>query len=276
MPAARALLALLVALGYGLVGWSLAVAPVTPWVLLGAALAVLVVVNLGVGFLNLGVFVDVLSRGPRDRRAVALTFDDGPHPVHTREVLRVLREHRAKATFFVIGHKVDRHPEVVEEILADGHEVGLHSHAHDHYLNLRHEPKIVEDIERNQAALERLAGRKPTLFRPPVGLTSPRITVAVRKLGLRVVGWSARAFDGAGRPEPEVVLSRLTPDLKPGAIVLLHDAAERTDERPTSLDALPGLLRTLEERGLEPVTVSELAGEHPSFLAAAPRSNAAS
>lgn len=276
MPPARALLLLLVVLGYGLVGYSLLVAPLSPWLLLGVALAVLVVVNLGVGFLNLGVFVDVISRGEVDRPAVALTFDDGPHPEHTREVLRILREKRAKATFFVIGHKAERHPDVIAEILADGHEIGLHSHGHDHYLNLRHEPKIIADLERNQAALARLAGDKPVLFRPPVGLTSPRITVAVKRLGLRVVGWSARAFDGASRPDPEVVLARLSPDLRPGAIVLLHDAAERTNERPTSLDALPGLLRTLQERGLEPVTVSELAREHPAFLAGARRSNAAS
>lgn len=261
MPTARALLSLLVAGGYGLALTSVFFRPLPIWLLLSAGLAILIVVNLGVGFLNLGVFVDVVSRGAADRRAVALTFDDGPHPVHTREVLRLLKEARAKATFFVIGRKVEAFPEVVSEIVAAGHELGLHSHAHDHYLNLRHEPKIVADIEQNRSAIERLCGVRPTLFRPPVGLTSPRIAVAVKRLGLRVVGWTARAFDGAGRPEPEVVLSRLSPDLVPGSIVLLHDAAERTDARPTSLDALPGLLRILAERDLETVTVSELVGE---------------
>jgi peptidoglycan/xylan/chitin deacetylase (PgdA/CDA1 family) len=261
VPPARALLTVLVASGYGLALTSFFVSPIPVWALLSSALAILVLVNLGVGFLNLGLFVDVLSRGAPERRAVALTFDDGPHPVHTREVLRMLKAARAKATFFVIGRKVEAFPEIVAEIAADGHEIALHSHTHDRYLNLRHEPKIVADLERNQAAVERLCGRRPTLFRPPVGLTSPRIAVAVKRLGLRVVGWTARAFDGAGRPEPDVVLARLRPDLRPGAIVLLHDAAERTDERPTSLDALPGLLRALEEQRLETVTVSDLVAE---------------
>ncbi len=256
----RALLAVLVVLAYALVIGSLLVAPAPPWLLLGLSLAILIVVNLGVGFLNLEVFVDVVSRGPSDRPRVALTFDDGPHPEHTREVLRALATEGVKATFFLVGHKVEKHPEVVTEIVQAGHEIGLHSYEHDYLLNLRHEPKIVRDIEHNQAVIEKLVGERPMIFRPPVGLTSPRIRVAVKKLGLRVVGWSARAFDGAGRPDPDVVLSRIVPGLEPGAIVLLHDAAERTDERPTSLDALPGLLRAMKDRNLQGVTVSDLVG----------------
>ena len=261
VPPARLVVGLLVATGYALAITSLFFSPIAPWVLLSLALSIAIVVNLGVGFLNLGVFVDVVSRGSSDRRVVALTFDDGPHPEHTRAVLRDLAAARAKATFFLVGRKVDQHPDVVREIIEQGHEIGLHSHAHDHYLNLRHESRITADIERNQASIEKLCGKRPMLFRPPVGLTSPRIAVAVKRLGVRVIGWTARAFDGAGRPEARVVLSRIERDLGPGAIVLLHDAAERTDERPTSLDALPGLLRLLAERGLETVTVSDLIGE---------------
>jgi peptidoglycan/xylan/chitin deacetylase (PgdA/CDA1 family) len=251
----------LVACAYALVVASfLGVAEPPVWSLLALALAIAVVVNTGVGFLNLALFVDVLSHGPADRPAVALTFDDGPHPEHTREVLRELAKTGAKATFFLVGRKVDAHPDVVEEIVKAGHEVGLHSYAHDHFLNLRHEPTIVDDLERNQAAIAKLTGRRPMIFRPPVGLTSPRIRVAVKKLGLTVVGWSARAFDGAGRPDPKLVLSRIVPGLEPGAIVLLHDAAERTDARPTSLDALPGLLEEMKARDLRSVTISELVG----------------
>ena len=90
MSWSRALLGLLVAAGYALALTSIFVAPIAPWVLLVHALFIAIVVNLGVGFLNLGVFVDVVSRGPAGRPAVALTFDDGPHPVHTRSVLRAL------------------------------------------------------------------------------------------------------------------------------------------------------------------------------------------
>jgi peptidoglycan-N-acetylglucosamine deacetylase len=268
MPPMRLLLAVLVVTAYALALGSVLVTPAPPWLLLGVALAILIVVNLGVGFLNLELFVDVVSRGPSDRRRVALTFDDGPHPTHTREVLRALAAEGTKATFFLVGHKVEKHPDVVAEIVRAGHEVGLHSYAHDYLLTLRHEQKIVRDIEHNQTVIAKLVGERPMIFRPPVGLTSPRIRVAVKKLGLRVVGWSARAFDGAGRPDPDVVLSRIVPRLEPGAIVLLHDAAERTDERPTSLDALPGVLRAMKERNLQGVTVSDLVG--PAELGAVP------
>jgi peptidoglycan/xylan/chitin deacetylase (PgdA/CDA1 family) len=262
LSTARWLLASLVAGAYTTLAYSLLVEPAPLFVTLGLFTGIVVVVHLGVGLLNLGVFVDVLSRAPRGRRAVALTFDDGPHPTHTRAVLQALDQAGAKATFFVVGRKVEENADVLREIVHAGHEVGLHSYEHDWYLTLRYEPHIVDDLKKNQDVVERVTGRRPTIFRPPVGLTSPRIRVAVKRLGLTVVGWSARAFDGAGRPDPARILSRILPDLDDGAIVLLHDAAERGDARPTSLEALPALLEELRARGLAAVTVSELLGAH--------------
>lgn len=251
---------IVVGITYGVIAASLLAHAPPLWFLVALLTTLAVCVNLGIFFLNLGVFVDVVSEREPGQRAVALTFDDGPHPVHTRRVLDALDAAGAKATFFVIGAKASEHPDVVAEIVRRGHEVGLHSHVHDHLLFMRHESKIVRDLVRTQDAIERAAGVRPKLFRPPVGFTSPRTRVAVKELGLVVVGWSARAFDGAGRPSAEQVVARIEPELRDGAIVLLHDSAERGDTPPTSIDALAELLQLLRQRGLNSVTVSALMG----------------
>lgn len=260
MSFARFTLGVLIAVAYGVLGAVLLDHAPPIWFVAALLVTLSVVVHAGIFFLNLAVFLDVVSHGEPGARAVSLTFDDGPHPVHTGRVLDALDEAGAKGTFFVIGAKAEAYPDVIADIVRRGHEVGLHSYAHDHLLFLRNEAKIVEDLRRTQDAIEQAAGVRPKLFRPPVGFSSPRTRVAVRDLGLCVVGWSARAFDGAGRPTPAQVVSRIEPTLRDGAIVLLHDAPERGDDAPTSLAALPELIRLLRARGLEAVTVSSLIG----------------
>jgi len=269
VPPARLLLILLVAGAYGvLLATFVSAAPPT-WFIIAHLVALAATIHLGIFCLGLGVFVDVFARGDRGSRSVALTFDDGPHPLHTMRVLELLEAAGAKATFFVIGAKVDAHPEVVAEIVRRGHEVGLHSYTHDRLLFMRHESKIVADLVRTQDAVERAAGVRPKLFRPPVGFSSPRTRVAVRQLGLTVTGWSARAFDGAGRPSVAVIVARIAPSLEDGAVVLLHDAPERGDVAPTSIEAIPELLAHLKQRGLSAVTVSALiAGARESVVVA--------
>jgi len=214
--------------------------------------------GLGVAWLGGGAFVDVAVRARGARRAIALTFDDGPHPEHTPRVLDALDARGARATFFVVGDKARARPEVVRAIASAGHALGLHSWAHDRLFAARSTARLVADLVANRAAVEDAIGAPVTLVRPPVGLTSPSVASAVRALGLRVVGWSARAYDGLGSPSPETILRRLAPDLSPGAIVLLHDACERTDDVPPALAALPGLLAELARRELTAVTVPAL------------------
>ncbi len=210
----------------------------------------------GVFVLRLRVFVDAIVRGPRGARGVALTFDDGPHPQWTPRVLGVLSERRATATFFLVGSKVERHPEVVRAILDAGHLVGLHSYAHDRLFSLRGERRVREDLERGIAALERVTGRRPVLFRPPIGHTNPTIARAADALGLLVVGWTIGGRDGVACARPENVVARVRRALRNGAIVLLHDAPERGDREPAAVRALPAILDALAVRQLEAVPVS--------------------
>jgi peptidoglycan/xylan/chitin deacetylase (PgdA/CDA1 family) len=200
----------------------------------------------------------IVSRGPAGRARVALTFDDGPHPVTTRRVLAALAPTRHRATFFVLGEKVRRHPAVVRAIHAGGHTIGVHGDRHDRLHSFRMPWRVRDEILRAEDAVEAATGVRPKFFRPPLGHTSLTTGPGARRAGVTLVGWSSRAYDGMARQSPEAVLERVSRTLTDGAIVLLHDAAEHDDFEPAAVRALPRLLALLDERGLTSVGLDEL------------------
>jgi len=214
--------------------------------------------TLGVLAPGLSVFGQVLGRGKPGLRRVALTFDDGPDPDTTPRVLSALAEHGARATFFALGEKVARHPKLVRDVVGAGHELGLHGHVHDRLYALRSVAHLRADIARGLHALEAASGSRPRLFRPPVGFVSHTVALAAEAEGLSLVGFTRRARDGRSRAEPAKVLARALAGLEDGAVLLLHDAAERGGHRPASLDVLGALLSAVADARLETVTVSEL------------------
>lgn len=255
MPVARITLYVATIAALSLVLRGLVLRPVSLPFALVALTAYVALVLCGVFFLRLGMFVDVVWRGPQKSRGVALTFDDGPSPEHTPRVLDMLDKAKVKATFFVIGRKAEAHPGVVRDILARGHGVGLHSYGHDRLFSLRSLAYVRADLRRGIRALEGITGERPSLFRPPIGHTNPRIAKAALELDLVVVGWSVRALDGLARSRADRVAERVTSRLDHGAIVLLHDAAERDDHEPASLAALPRILAEMRRKKLKGVRV---------------------
>lgn len=255
MPAARVALYVATIGALALVARSVLLRPIPLPVALAAFTAYTALILCGVFFLRLGMFVDVIWRGPKKSRGVALTFDDGPSPEHTPRILDMLDEAKVKAAFFVIGRKAEAHPDVVRDILARGHAVGLHGFGHDRLFSLRSIAFVRDDLRRGAAVLEAITGERPSLFRPPIGHTNPRIAKAARELDLTVVGWSLRALDGIAAARPERVAERVKSRLDHGAIVLLHDAAERDDREPASLGALPAILAEMRRKNLKGVRV---------------------
>jgi len=241
-----------------LVARSLLIGPVPLRITLGVLAIYVALLLLGVFFLRLQMFVDAVCHGTGDVRGVALTFDDGPCPIHTPRVLDMLDSAGVRATFFVIGYKADAHPDIVRDIVKRGHVVGSHGYAHSRAFSLLSKAAVRHDIERSLVCIETITGARPALFRPPIGHTNPRIARVVDELGLTVVGWSARALDGVASADPDRVVGRIVPKLEDGAIVLLHDAAEHDDHTPASIEALPKILAALDRKNLVGVTVTSL------------------
>ena len=229
-----------------------------PSLAVSALVAVLyiTVVLCGVLVLRLRMFADALVCGPRGARGVALTFDDGPHPLHTIEVLDILDRYSATATFFVIGHKALAHRDVVIEIVRRGHHVGVHGFAHARLFSLWGSKRVRDDLERAVAVVETITGKRPRLFRPPIGHTNPTIVRVAEHLELRVVGWSVSGRDGLKTATARDVEARISRNLKDGDIVLLHDAAEHGPRKPAGVAALEAILQNIEAKNLRVTALS--------------------
>jgi len=216
------------------------------------------VATVGVLFPGLEMYGPIVSRGPPGRRSVALTFDDGPHPVTTRRILAVLAATPHRATFFVLGTKARRHPEVLREIHAAGHTIGVHGDRHDRLHSFRMPRRVHDELDRAARAVEDVTGIRPRYFRPPLGHTSVTTTRGVRRAGMTLVGWATRGLDGMRGRRPEAVVARVAREVTDGAIVMLHDASEHDDFEPASVRALPELLRLLDDRGWTSVGLDTL------------------
>ncbi|SEM44863.1 Peptidoglycan/xylan/chitin deacetylase, PgdA/CDA1 family [Syntrophus gentianae] len=204
-----------------------------------------------------GYFLPVISRGPSNRRGVALTVDDGPDPEMTPRLLDLLGQRGMKATFFVTGRQVLRHPELIRKILAEGHTVGNHSFSHDVLLMLRSSRRLAEEIDRLQEVLSSF-GIRPRVFRPPVGITNPRLGPVLRRRGMSCVNFDCRALD-AGNRRIKGISRKLLKKMRPGSILLIHDfrPSEKTDIRQwiTEIDAL---LEGIARCGYKVVPLQEL------------------
>ena len=201
--------------------------------------------------------------GRRVRRdVVALTFDDGPSPDTTPRVLDILRAEGVRATFFVLGKHAERHPEIVERIVREGHELGNHGYDHG-ILAFAGATQVHRQLQRTERLLRRAGGPPVRVFRAPHGFRSPFVARTARRLGYITCAWSAGVFDTA-KPGADVIARRSAKALKPGAVLLLHDAdGWGDDDRSQTADALPEIIATARERGYGFATMSEIAALDP-------------
>jgi peptidoglycan/xylan/chitin deacetylase (PgdA/CDA1 family) len=213
--------------------------------------------TMGVFWPERGMYGSTLWRGPASGAELALTFDDGPSPKTTPQVLEELARAGVHATFFLVGRKALAHPELVREIAGAGHQIGLHGFDHDRLFSLRGSAHVARDIRRTQDVVEGAGAPRPTLFRPPIGFISHFTVGGARTSGVTLVGCSARALDGFRSASPAKVAERLTRALRPGALLAMHDASEHDDYVPASIAALPQVLAAARERRLRMVTLSD-------------------
>ncbi|GAB2829153.1 hypothetical protein GCM10022221_29520 [Actinocorallia aurea] len=187
----------------------------------------------------------------RKKKCVALTFDDGPGS-RTPELLRTLRRAEVRATFFVVGTRARADEGVLARAHADGHEIGVHTENHPDLTTLP-DSRIRREIDRTLRTIKDQTGRRPVLMRPPYGATNARVAAQARDLGVAQILWDVDPVDWRDR-DSAVVARRVIADLHRGAIILLHDI------RPTTVAAVPRILKAAEAKGYTFVTVSELLG----------------
>lgn len=196
----------------------------------------------------------------RSTDLVALTFDDGPDPHVTPQMLDLLRERGALATFFVLTDLASRYPELVRRVVAEGHELALHFDRHDRLTQMPR-ASLETRLLQAKATLETIAGRPVKRFRPPYGAQGFPVISAARKLGLEIVVWRPSAFEWE-EETAEASAARLLDTVQGGEIALLHDGyAVPPGERIPSMDRVELLSRVLdglERKGLRPTSVEKL------------------
>ena len=204
-------------------------------------------------------FLPIISRGRSGRQAVALTFDDGPDPISTPLLLDLLARYGVRATFFVTGRRAERYPDLVKTILAQGHTLGNHSYSHDNLIMFKSHPRVVREITAAQGVFQQF-GVQPLAFRPPVGVTSPRLPGALALTGLYVVNFSNRGAD-LGNRRVAHLSQRILKRLRADDIIMLHDIEPRP---PAQLDCwiaeVDQLLAGIGARGIAIRPLDELIG----------------
>jgi peptidoglycan/xylan/chitin deacetylase (PgdA/CDA1 family) len=194
------------------------------------------------------------------RPLVALTFDDGPAPRYTPQFLDVLDEVGVPATFFMVGRNVRDHADLVKDRLG-AHEVGNHSWAHRDLATMDL-AEIQDDLRRTQAVIEEKLGRTTTLMRPPFGHLGGSTVLAVDSLGYDLVLWNRQMHERRFRKNPAGQAKDILDTIRPGAIILAHDAGDR--RRLVTLGALKNIVTGLKARGFQFVTVSDLIADAAS------------
>jgi peptidoglycan-N-acetylglucosamine deacetylase len=191
------------------------------------------------------------------RGEVAITIDDGPDPEVTPQVLALLDEFGAKASFFCIGERAAAQPELCRRIVAAGHSIENHGQLHRKHASLLGYRGWLKEVGTAQETLTALTGHPPRFFRALAGLRNPFLEPVLGRLGLHLSSWTRRGFDTLVG-DPDRVLSSLTRNLAAGDILLLHDGhcARTRSGRPVILEVLPRLLTTLQASRLKPVTLA--------------------
>lgn len=191
---------------------------------------------------------NVYHRHDNEEMKIALTFDDGPHPILTPKILDILSNYHVKATFFIVGENVKNYPDVVERLLKEGHELGNHTYTHDS-INQK-------EIEACENAIYELTDYRTKLFRPPEGFVNQSIKAATVMLGYDIILWDIDTRDWAHTP-PQKISDMVLEKIRAGSIILMHDYIGYHSPTPEALEIMiPRLL----EKGFRFVPVGELIG----------------
>jgi len=196
-------------------------------------------------------YIKTICAAVTRQKVIAISFDDGPAPDYTPQVLQVLQEHQVPAAFFCIGKRVLEHPGLFKQVHEQGHIIGNHSYSHETWFDLYSSTKMYADLQQMDAAMQEVLGLKPLLFRPPYGVTNPNLAKAIRKGGYIPVGWNIRSLDTVIK-DNDKLLQRIVKGVRPGAVILFHDTSKAT------LDMLPAFIAHVRGAGYDIVRLDKM------------------
>jgi len=184
-------------------------------------------------------------------KLIALSFDDGPNQQYTPQVLSILAQYNAAATFFVIGKNVPGNEGVLQQIDAAGHSIGNHSYTHGFFVDFKNLQGFMDELNQTTATVFDIIGKRMKLFRPPYGVTTPSLVKATKLLDYSIIGWTIRSLDTTG-DTVQTISRRVQNKIKPGAIILFHDTSDKT------IQVLTQTLNFAQENGYKIVSVDRL------------------
>jgi len=190
-----------------------------------------------------------------DEKVISFTFDDGPDPTFTPQILKILKKNEVKGTFFTVGKQIVRFPEVARMIVSDGHEIANHTYSHP-YLNNLNLDQFHEELEKAHQTIMEYTKKEPTLFRPPGGFYNQDIISIAKEKGYKTIlwSWTQQTRDWAN-PGTEYIIKKVLTNAKSGDIVIFHDCG---GDRSQTVNALEPIIIGLKEKGFRLITVSEL------------------
>jgi len=199
---------------------------------------------------------EIVWEVPTDEKVIALTFDDGPDPQNTPKILDLLKHYDAKATFFTLGSRVMRFPDIARRAVAEGHELSNHTYSHLYYRKGMDRQRYFDDVRKAQQAIAQVTGKIPHLFRPPGGYYNDSVVEAAKQVNALVVLWSWHQDTRDWRsPGVQAIVNKVLNNARNGDIVLFHD---HLDGKSQTVEALKQILPELKARGYRFITVSDL------------------
>ena len=210
----------------------------------------------GCYFIEAQFFLPIACYAETDKKQIAVSFDDGPAQGFTAEMLEVLKDQNVKAAFFCIGKNIGENEQLFQQVNNEGHLLGNHSYSHHFWFDLFSSDKMLEDMQRTDLEMKRVAGIQPRLFRPPYGVTNPNLKKAIINGGYTAVGWNVRSMDTVIKDEQKL-LDKVKGALKPGAIFLFHDTSK------TTLAILPAFIQWVKQNGYEIVRLDKMLNLKP-------------
>lgn len=196
-------------------------------------------------------FLPVFCFADTEKKQIAISFDDGPAQQFTGELLSLLKEQNTTAAFFCIGKNISENEALLQQVHQQGHLLGNHSFSHHFWFDLFSAAKMLADMQHAGAEVERVAGVKPRLFRPPYGVINPNLKKAIIAGGYTTIGWNVRSMDTVTKDEKQL-LHKVKRSLKPGAIFLFHDTSK------TTLAILPTFIQWVKQEGYDIVRLDKM------------------